>query len=232
MVIPVRRRPGALPIVAALIAMVASTAPSFAQGEPRTWELGVQLGAAGDSRNPGWFGARFRGAAQQALTASAALDLVRIGPAAIRYVAHVEPLVRLGDVEHHASLGTLDLADGDPASLFRLYAVGGRTTVWGAALVPFGLALDARLHSRFRLQAASGLGIAAFTRHVPSAAARQRNFIAQLEASALVRLDATRWLEAGVRWRHLSNGNTAWENPGLDSRLVVLGLRWQRASGR
>lgn len=189
----------------------ASTAPSQSG-----WEFGLQVATAPASRNGGWFGGQAAGATQSSLTLLATRDLVRVGPVALRWVAQLDPLVRLGDVEAYTAI---------PGSFGPIYVLGGTTTAWGVVLVPLAIAGEVAPASRVRLNASTGVGVAAFSRNVPTAAGRQRNFIAQVEASALVRIGRAQWLEGGLRWRHVSNGYTGWENPGVDSRLVFLGVR-------
>jgi hypothetical protein len=209
-----RRTRIAIPLLALL-----AHAPLAAQAPARTWELGAQLALAPASRDGGWFGGQVAGVTQSALTLQAALDLVRLGPVAVRYVAQLDPLVRLGGVERYETL----TAGESP-----LYVIGGTTARYGAALVPLGLSLEGRLHDRVALRAGTGLGVAGFTAHVPTAAGRQRNFVAQLEAALSVRVAGPYRLDGGLRWRHVSNGFTAWENPGLDSRLVFVGVSRRR----
>jgi hypothetical protein len=31
-------------------------------------------------------------------------------------------------------------------------------------------------------------------------------------------------VQLGIRWKHLSNGFTAYENPGIDNRMVFAGM--------
>lgn len=210
--------PSLLSLLFAPLAPLAHT-DLAAQAASRTWEFAAQLSTAPASREGGWFGGQVAGVTQSTLTLQASLDLVRVGPVALRYVAQLDPLVRLDGVERYERLAARDAP---------LYVIGGTTARHGIALVPLGLALEERLHPRVRLRAGTGLGVAGFTAHVPTAAGRQRNFIAQLETTASVRLGTATWLEGGMRWRHVSNGFTAWENPGLDSRLLVLGVSWRR----
>lgn len=209
---------GVMPIVGLVPAArtAGSQAPSPPAPSRSAWDFGLQVAMAPASRNGGWFGGQAAGATQTSLTLLATRDLVRVGPLALRWVAQLDPVVRLGDVEAYTAV---------PGSFGPIYVLSGTTTAWGAVLVPLAIAGEVAPASRVRLAMSTGVGVAAFSRNVPTAAGRQRNFIAQVEASALVRIGRAQWLEGGLRLRHVSNGYTGWENPGVDSRLVFLGVR-------
>ena len=104
--------------------------------------------------------------------------------------------------------------------------ITGRAPALGIGLVPLGLDLDTRLGRRVHLGVGAGVGIAGFTRHVPVAASRRRAFTAEWGTRLRVDLDHGRALLLGFRWKHTSNGFTAWENPGVDSRMLQAGLSW------
>ncbi|HYW50595.1 MAG TPA: acyloxyacyl hydrolase, partial [Gemmatimonadaceae bacterium] len=65
------------------------------------------------------------------------------------------------------------------------------------------------------------------SQHVPTAAGRQRNFTAEGDAMVLVNAGHDRWLQFGVRLKHISNGLTAYENPGVDNRMLFGGISWR-----
>jgi Lipid A 3-O-deacylase (PagL) len=61
----------------------------------------------------------------------------------------------------------------------------------------------------------------------PVAAARQRNFTVEWDAALLLNAGKNRWVQVGMRWKHISNGLTAWENPGIDNRMLFAGMSWR-----
>ena len=79
------------------------------------------------------------------------------------------------------------------------------------------------LRERWSLYFDGGCGVAGFTSAVPRAGARL-NFTPQLGLGGTVRIDDRLRLMGGVRWFHVSNGQTADSNPGVDMIVGYLGL--------
>ncbi len=183
-----------------------------------TWELSAELlqSVRASRPNPVFLG-QATDIGESALSLRASTTLVRLGPVRLHYVAQVLPLVRLSGVERYGTLAT---------SVSTFYVITGRAPAWGIGVVPLGLDLDARLGRRVRLGVGAGAGIAGFSQHVPVAASRQRAFTAEWGTRLRVDLDRGRALQLGYRWKHTSNGLTAWENPGIDSRMLSAGLSW------
>jgi len=59
---------------------------------------------------------------------------------------------------------------------------------------------------------------------------RSFNFTWEFGGGLLWEYHSRHWIEAGYRFHHLSNMDTADENPGLDANLIYVG--WQRMFGR
>jgi hypothetical protein len=108
--------------------------------------------------------------------------------------------------------------------------VNGKTSAYGIGLVPIGLDLAVDVARRVRFQVGAGAGIYRFSQHIPLAAGRQRNFSAEWDGTLMFDTGRNRWLQLGVRWKHLSNGFTAYENPGIDNRMVFAGLSFRLAT--
>ncbi|MDG2029647.1 MAG: acyloxyacyl hydrolase [Phycisphaerales bacterium] len=79
------------------------------------------------------------------------------------------------------------------------------------------------LRERWSMYFEGGCGIAYFSSRVPSGAAHL-NFTPQAGVGCTVRIDDQLRLMAGVRWFHISNGQTASSNPGVDMMSGYLGL--------
>jgi hypothetical protein len=203
---------------AALACSMLVSAPLTAQSSA-IWEIGVQaMGDPGSSRPNGVFLGATRGVQQEALAIRATTDLLRLGPLRMRYTAQLLPVIQLRHVERYTELN-------DERGI--TYIITGQGTARGIGVTPIGLDLSAQIAPRLRLQGGGGLGIAAFSQNIPVAGARRRNFIAEWEAHLAVDLHHGRALQAGMRWRHISNGLTALENPGIDNRLLFVGLSWR-----
>lgn len=183
-----------------------------------TWELGAEImQRLSESRPNSVFGGQAVDIGESALSIRASTSLLRVGPVRLRYAAQLLPAIRMSGVETYEIVSR---------AVSNVYVITGRAPVYGIGIVPLGLDLDTPLGKRVHLGVGAGVGIAGFTRHVPVAASRQRAFTAEWGTRLRVELDAKRALVLGFRWKHTSNGLTAWENPGVDSRMFSAGLSW------
>lgn len=185
----------------------------------REWELGAQVMSSPAASAPDlFFGGQAAGIGQTAVAIRASTDLLRLGPVRLRYSAQLLPLIRLTNVERYTSVGDAES---------RVYILSGRTAAYGVGFVPLGLDISVPLGSRIRFQVGAGAGISRFSQHVPVAGGRQRNFTAEGDAAVVIRAGTDRWFQFGMRWKHISNGLTAFENPGIDNRLLFAGMSWR-----
>jgi hypothetical protein len=188
--------------------------------DSRAWSVTMELqGSTAASRAEGWFGGAASGVTQQAIAARFSTPLLTLGYVRLVYAATFVPAVRLGGVEKATQV---------PGSGGRIVALQRPGAAWGAGVVPMQLGVDLPLGSRVRFETNAGVGAAWFSRPIPTFAARQRNFVLQWDAGVSLGLTRTSALALGLTSRHLSNGFTAYENLGLDNRLLVMGLRLRR----
>lgn len=188
------------------------------------WELGVQIMSSPDASRPDlFFGGQAAGIRQSALAIRASKDLLRIGAARLRYSAQLLPATVLSGTERYQRLDV----DGTP-----LYVLGGTTRTFGIGFVPIGLDLGIDLGKRFRAQVGAAAGIMRFSQNIPVAGSRQRSFTAEWDGAVMVRAGDDRWLQLGMRWKHISNGYTAYENPGIDNRMIFAGVSTRLGSRR
>lgn len=94
----------------------------------------------------------------------------------------------------------------------------------GAGILPLGFVGQIPLASRIRLQLRGSGGILRLSNPVPVAQGRKFNFMADASATLAVRLTSTLSVTAGVAQNHISNGNTSTVNPGMDSRMIEIGV--------
>lgn len=189
-----------------------------------SWDLGVQvMQSAGSSAPDIFFGGQTSGVTQSAVALRATTDLLRLGRVRLRYSAQLLPIIRLGGVERYEELRTAETTT---------YVLGGSTNAYGFGLVPIGLDVAADVSSRVRLQLGVGAGIARFSTHVPVAGSRNRAFSAEMDGAVLINAGRDRWVHVGLRMKHISNGLTAWENPGVDNRMLFAGMSWRVRSPR
>ena len=188
------------------------------------WDIAPQLMTtlAGSTPNS-VFGGQATGVTQSALSIRASTDLLNAGRVHLRYAAQLLPIVYLRGVEQYSEL---------PATGSRLYVVNGKTSAVGVGLVPVGLDLAVDVTRRVRFQIGVGAGVYRFSQHIPLAAGRQRNFSAEWDGTLMLDTGHDRWLQFGMRWKHLSNGFTAYENPGIDNRMLFAGMSFRVGAHR
>jgi Lipid A 3-O-deacylase (PagL) len=202
----------------ATISLVLSATRTNAQNLG-SWDLGVQMMHSPTTSTPNsFFGALTPGVTHSAIAIRASTDLLRLGPVRLRYSAQLLPLITLNGVERYESIRNDETT---------LYVLAGRTRAYGVGLVPIGLDVSVDMHPRVRLQASAGAGITRFNQHVPVVGGRQRNFTAEWDGAVLINTGRDRWVQLGMRWKHISNGVTAWENPGVDNRMLFAGMSWR-----
>lgn len=203
-----------LSVAAALLCATAVHAQSIG-----TWEIAVHgMSTTSPSIKDGFFGGQAAGVSQVALGLRASTDLVRLGRVRVRYSAQLIPLMRVSHVERYERL---------TSSAVTTYVLTGTTNAYGAGFTPLGLDLGIDLGHHLRIQGGAAAGVSRFTQHIPLAAGRQRNFSAEWDAMAMYDIGHGRSVQLGLRWKHLSNGYTAYENPGIDNRLLFGGMSWR-----
>lgn len=203
-------------VVLATVAIVLLSPAPVAAQDRGVWEVGAQvMGSPVPSRPDFFFGGQAAGIRQTALSLLASTDLLHVGPMHLRYSAQLLPAMLLTGAERYQKL------DSDGRTI---YVVGGTTRAIGIGFVPLGLALSADLGRRVRAQVGTAAGIMRFSRNIPVAGARQRNFSAELDAALMLNAGHDRWVQLGMRWKHISNGFTAYENPGIDNRMIFAGF--------
>jgi Lipid A 3-O-deacylase (PagL) len=197
----------------------ASAAAPLSAQQSGTWELSTQFMASPSGSTPNSvFGGQAIGVSQTALSLRATTDLVRLGPLRLRYSAQLLPVMVLSNVEAYQRIVEPTVTT---------YVIGGKARATGIGIVPLGLDLAADLGARVRVQAGVGIGITRFSQHVPVAGGRQRNFSAEWDGTLMIRAWRQHSAQIGVRWKHISNGLTAYENPGIDNRMIFAGFSWR-----
>ena len=180
------------------------------------WDLGAQIMSTPEASRPDlFFGGQTTGIRQSALAIRATTDLLHVGPVRLRYSAQLLPAILVSGAERYQRLQADDRT---------IYVLAGNTRVYGIGFVPIGLDLGVDLGKRLRAQVGAAAGIMRFSRNIPLAGSRQRNFTAEWDGTVMLRAGTDRWLQLGMRWKHISNGFTAYENPGIDNRMIFAGI--------
>ncbi|SRR6266511_2637973 len=108
-------------------------------------------------------------------------------------------------------------------STFILYP-DGEGPVLGAGVTPVGLRLSLRIGRGILAFAEGGGGGVAFARAMPDPEARSLNFLGSAGAGLRIGNVGYRSYIVGYRFTHLSNANTAVENPGFNAHIFYLGI--------
>lgn len=101
---------------------------------------------------------------------------------------------------------------------------GSTGAVYGFGLSPVGLETRWALASAAHIFAGARGGATWFGREVPLEGGGRLHYFAGLGAGVRVRLGRAGWLRVGYEAHHLSNANTAPENPGMDWHIWNVGL--------
>lgn len=103
------------------------------------------------------------------------------------------------------------------------YGDGNAARGFGAA--PVGLEARFRPGAAVQPYASIGAGLLRFSRPVPVEGAAALNITADLGGGMFIAMPGAFRLMVGYKFYHISNGGSAAQNPGLDSHMLVVGLR-------
>src|SRR5881409_2299192 len=104
-----------------------------------------------------------------------------------------------------------------------LYPIGEGPD-FGVGVAPVGLRLSLQLGPGISAFAEGNGGGVAFARAFPKPAARSLNFLGSAGAGLRIGSRGRRSYIVGYRFTHLSNANTAEENPGFNAHVLYLGI--------
>lgn len=101
---------------------------------------------------------------------------------------------------------------------------GDPGAVVGFAVSPIGAEAQRRLGNRWRAFGAMAVGCVWFSREVPVPFSRSFNYTLEYGGGLLWRRGPRTSLRFGYKFHHLSNNYTAYQNPGLDAHVFLLGV--------
>lgn len=103
--------------------------------------------------------------------------------------------------------------------------IPSRHTAYAAGIAPLGFEGLLALSRRVGLGVGVEGGALYFNRRIPDPGETRFNFMADANVALRVSLGATRpTVVGGFRLNHISNGGTGNVNPGMDSRLLFIGV--------
>ena len=126
--------------------------------------------------------------------------------ARVDYLAEVLPVVLLHEPKVY---------DYDSIAL-----TSEKKIVYGAEISPIGIRLLWRRHERWKPYLMADGGILYFADKVLSSGGTHLNFSGNFGTGLQVSISKRTELRVGYSYYHLSNGDTAEKNPGLDSNLI------------
>lgn len=103
--------------------------------------------------------------------------------------------------------------------------VMSRRTAYAAGIAPLGFEGIYAMTRSFGMSAGFEGGALYFNRRIPDPGEERFNFVADGHLALRISLGATRpTLVGGFRINHISNGGTGRVNPGMDSRMLFVGV--------
>lgn len=100
----------------------------------------------------------------------------------------------------------------------------GVAPVAGFAVSPIGFEGRVGVGNRWRVYGATAAGFVMFTRPTPVPESRRFNYTFELGFGADYRVADDWWLRVGYKFHHFSNAYSAPENPGVDGKVLMVGL--------
>jgi hypothetical protein len=104
--------------------------------------------------------------------------------------------------------------------------VPGNDVAYAFGISPFGIELQGSLSKALTIYAATAAGGLWFDREYPIPGAGRIDFTLEFGAGMFIALGKESWLQVGYKYHHLSNANSAAQNPGVDANLVYVGYDW------
>lgn len=117
--------------------------------------------------------------------------------------------------------------DGTPV-IGLLGRISPHREIYGGGLNPVGFQLNFRARKRIQPFGSFNGGFLYFSRKVLSPQASQFNFTVAMGAGVEIYTSATRAIQIGYRYHHLSNANITDRNPGTDSNMIYFGFSFLR----
>jgi hypothetical protein len=134
---------------------------------------------------------------------------------ALQYTLDAVPMaLAIGNVESETTVTT----PAGPVTTFR------RGTAYGAGVTPLGLQLDFANSSRIKPFVHVNGGLLFFNKSVPLPDAGRLGLVGEAGAGLRVFTSARRAVNFGVRFHHISNGDRAGSNRGLNQFVVYAGF--------
>jgi hypothetical protein len=180
--------------------------------DPGTNQLGIWAGYS--PNNPTYNGSTANRPFFE-LNVQYARVLFAVDNLAIKYIADLVPMAIIK--QPHQGYDE----NGEPVDL-----PGSEQTIAGVGVSPIGLQINLRRGCVLQPYVNGTGGILYFTRDVPVANSSNLNFTFAFGAGVEIWHRENQSFILGYKFQHISNGNTARENPGVDMNLFFVGYAW------
>ena len=100
----------------------------------------------------------------------------------------------------------------------------GTAPVLGFGFAPVGIEGAREVTSRMKLYGAGALGAVLFSRQTPVLNARAFNYTFDVGGGVLYNVTSRVRFRLGYKFHHLSNAKSAIRNPGVDGKVLLLGV--------
>lgn len=207
-----------MPRVFRVVALLLA-APVVARPQARPWEFGASAGGGPSVVTASWGGVADR--ELLITTVYAARPLILWKGFSVSWVGEVLPVVVATKVPKAVGSWFPNRLHND--SIYAVFPYGSGPDL-GVGATPVGLRLGLRLSHNVAIFAEGNAGAVAFARAMPEVNARSANFLGGTGAGLRFGQRDHRSFIVGYRFAHISNANTALENPGFNAHLFYVGL--------
>ena len=203
----------------------AGVAAQGADSAARPWWVGVWTGAAKNSPFGTRHGERHR---DYYMTGLRVGRTMHTSPRlAFDYFVDVVPLVRsTNNPVKYSQLVSCTTIPPSTVLVCSSSELMETATAHGYAFTPIGLQMRAWRAQPVELVVGASFGAVMYNQRVPDPGEKRLNFMGDITLGIQVRTDLGGSLIAGVRQNHTSNASTGEVNPGLDSRVLYVGVTW------
>jgi hypothetical protein len=202
-----------LTVMAIVVMLVAAPSADAQDASRLEWTLVPLLGVA--QRSP--VGSQWGAAADRNhlfLSVQFETSVLRVGSARVLFAPQVTPFVRLS---HTPSVGVTEPP---------------QPTAYGAGFAPFGLSLQLPITKSLQIFGGGAVGGLWFNTPVPVADARAFNVTIEWGGGIDLPIGSRQRIRLGYRFHHLSNADSAVENPGVDGHVFYAGWHLRRSAPR
>jgi hypothetical protein len=144
------------------------------------------------------------------------------------YMADLLPVVISTEMPIYERIATSSaICPANTMCLENTYAYGsllGTRTVFGVGATPLGLQLRTVATNRIEIVARTSAGLIQFSRRIPDPEERRLNYTLDAGLGLTTRLSSGTSLDVGFRLNHISNGGRGAVNPGMNSRMLEVGI--------